>query len=226
MELTVQTREKLGKASQTLRKEGLIPAEVYGHGFKNEHISVKVRDFLKVFGEAGENTVVSLKMGNEGWPVLIYDVHKDYLSGEVIHVDFYRVTMTEKIKAKIPLGFIGEAPAVREKLGILNKAMSEIEVEALPGDLPHRIEVNLSGLDSLDKSIYARGLKIPSGVKLLVDPETVVVTVVPMQKEEEVVAAPTEVDVTAVKVEGEEKKAEQEAQKTEEKDKKEKKETK
>ncbi len=210
MDLLVTKRDRLGKASRLLIKQGLVPAEVYGHGFKNEHLTVSKPEFLKVFRQAGENTIVNLVLTGDKLPTLIHEVKRDYLTGEVSHIDFYRVTMTEKIKANVPLEFIGEAPAVREKLGVLNKAVSEIEVESLPGDLPHRIEVVLAVLDSLDKSIYARDLKVPPTVKILVEPETVIVTVIPVKEE---VAAPIAVDVSEVKVEGEEKKAEREAKK-------------
>lgn len=213
MELQVQKREKFGKALKAARGEGFIPAEVYGHGFKNEHVQVGTREFGKVFAEAGENTIVNLKLGNETWPVLIYEIDKNYLSGEVTHVDFYRVTMTEKIKAHVPLEFVGEAPAVKEKLGVLNKAMSEIEIEALPANLPHNIPVDLNALVDLESNIYVKDLKVSADVKILVDPETVVANVVEVKEEE---AAPVAVDVSAVKVEGEEKKAERDAQKAEE----------
>lgn len=212
MELTVQKREKLGKASKVLLKEGLIPAEIYGHGFKNEHLSVLGKEFLKVFKEAGENTIVDLKVGSEKWPALIYEVQKGRTSDEVTHVDFYRVTMTEKITTKVPLEFIGEAPAVREKLGILNKSMDEIEVEALPADLPHRIEVDLGMLVDLSSNIYVKDLEISPKVKILVDLETTVVTIVAV-KEEEVVKGPA--DISEVKVETEEKKVEREGDKVE-----------
>lgn len=215
MELAVTRRSKLGKASQTLRQEGLIPAEIYGQGFKNEHLSIKTQDFDKVFREAGENTIVNLNLEGEKLPTLIYDVQRDKLAGTISHVDFYKVTMTEKIKAKVPLEFVGESSVIKEKLGILNKSMTEVEVEALPADLPHRIEVDLGLLKEVGRSIHANELKIPLGAKVLVDPETVIVTVVPPQKEEE--AAPPALDVSEVKVEGEEKKAEREAKKSEEK---------
>ncbi|MEK7181366.1 MAG: 50S ribosomal protein L25 [Patescibacteria group bacterium] len=212
MELTVQKREKLGKASKGLFKQGLIPAEVYGHGFKNEHLAVLGKEFIKVFKEAGENTIVNLNVGGEKWPALIYEVQKGRTLGEVTHVDFYRVTMTEKITTKVPLEFIGESPAVREKLGILNKSMDEIEVEALPADLPRRIEVDLGLLVDLSSNIYVKDLKVSPKVKVLVDPETTVATMVAV-KEEEVVKGPT--DVSEVKVEVEEKKAERDSEKAE-----------
>jgi large subunit ribosomal protein L25 len=113
--------------------------------------------------------------------------------------------MDEKITATVPLEFINESPAVKEKIGILIKAMHEIEVEALPADLPHHIEVDISNLSDIEKSIRVKDLKINKGVKLLVDKETVVATVAEMAKEEEVVAP---VSVEEVKVEGEEKREE------------------
>lgn len=205
-----------------MRQQGMIPAELYGRGLKNLHLSVPTKDFLKVFKEAGTNTVVNLLLdkdlsagGQERHPALVYEVKKDYLTDEIMHVDFYQVRMDEKIKAKVPIEFEGEAPAVKDKGGILNKAMSEIEVESLPADLPRRLLVNLSTLDDLNKSIYVREIKVPQAVKVLVDPETVVVTVTPPVVEEEKVEAP--VDIGAVKVEDEEKKAERAVEKKTEK---------
>ncbi len=205
MNLAVQDREKLEKNLSILRQKGLVPAEVYGRGFSNKHVAILLKDFMKVFKEAGENTIINLECEKEKWPVLIYNIQKDRLSGEISHIDFYKVTMSEKIKSHIPLEFIGESPVIKEKRGILNKAMAEIEVEALPDELPHRINVDLSVLDELHKSIYAGDLKVAAGVRIIPESNTVIVTVIPPQKEEEVVKP---VDVSEVKVEGEEKRAE------------------
>lgn len=212
MDLAVKTREVTGKKVQALRAEGLVPAELYGHGVKNVHLSVPVKDFNKVFKEAGTNTIVTLVLEKEKKPVLIYEVKRDYVSGDVEHVDFYQVKMTEKLSAMVPIEYVGDAPAIKEKGAVLTKSITEIEVEALPQDLPHRITVDLSTLDDLNKSIYVRDLKLPKGVEILIDGNTALVTATPPAKEEEVVAAP--VDVTAVKVESEEKKAERAAEKS------------
>ena len=125
--------------------------------------------------------------------------------------------MDEKIKTRVPLEFVGEAPAVKTAGAVINKAMSEIEVEALPQNLPHSLIVDLSQLDAIDKSIYVRDLTIPKGVTVLLDPETAVATAVTMAPEE-VVEAPA-ADVTEVKVETEEKKAERAAVKSEKEEK-------
>lgn len=209
MELNVQKREIFGKKVKSLRERDFIPAELYGHGFENIHLSVLARDFSRVFKEAGESTIIKLKVESDKekgeFNVLINDFQKSPLTNEISHIDFYSVRMDEKITAAVPLEFINESPAVKEKIGILIKAMHEIEVEALPANLPHHIEVDIGNLSDIGTSIRVKDLKINKGVKLLVDQETVVATVAEMAKEEEVVAP---VSVEEVKVEGEEKREE------------------
>ncbi len=215
MDLAVKNREITGKKVKALRREGFIPAELYGHGLKNAHLAVVTKEFNKVFKEAGSNTVVTLVLENEKKPAIIHEVVRDYLTGDVEHVDFYQVKMDEKIKAKVPLEFVGEASAVKEKGAVINKTMLEIEVEAFPQDLPHRLTVDITPLDDLNKSIYVKDLVVPKGVELLVDLETAIATATPPAAEEEVKAEET-VDVSAVKVETEEKKAERQTEKAKE----------
>ena len=205
MELVAQKREKLGKASKALRGEGLIPAEIYGFCIQNEHISVNSKEFAKVFKEAGENTVVNLVIDGNKQPALVQDVQRDRITHEVTHIDFYKVRMDKAVRVSIPLKFIGESLAVKEKLGTLNKAISEVEVEALPADLPHDIEVDLGILMDIEKVIHISDLKVSNKVKVLLEPDAVIATLVELRKEE-VVEKP--VDVSEVKVEGEEKRAE------------------
>jgi len=206
MELTVQKRETFGKANKALRKEGFIPAEVYGSGVENLHISVNAKDFVRLFKEAGESTIVYLVIDGEKQPVLIQDTQQDRLTQDVTHIDFYKVKMDEEITATIPLKFIGESSVVKDKLGALNKSITEVEVETLPGDLPQSIEVDLSVLVDLEKSIHIKDLKVSDKVKILLEPDTVVVSVLELRAEEVVEEKPA--DVSEVKVEGEEKKAE------------------
>ncbi len=205
MELQAQKREIFGKAVKSLRKQGLIPAELYGHGINNIHLSVRESDFLKIFKTAGGSTVVNLEIeGEKRRQVLIHNVQFDPLSQKVENIDFYQVKMDEKIKVDVPLEFVGEAPAVKSLEAILVKAMRELAVEALPGNIPSKITVDLSGLTDLGKNIYIRDLPVPAGVKFLVDENTVVASVVEHAAEE--VPAP-EITVEEVKVESEEKRA-------------------
>jgi len=211
MELAAQVREEKGRKVRSLRREGLIPAELYGHGLENKHLAVRVREFGKVFKEAGKNTLLTLSLEGEKRPVLIHEVQRDYISNDIAHVDFYQVSMKEEIKAKIPLEFLGESPAVKGQGGVLNKAITEIEVQALPDHLPHRLSVSLDALTELNASFYVKDLVVPKGVKILVEPETVLVTVTPPRVEEVEVTAP--VDLSAIKVEDEEKKVKRVADK-------------
>ena len=219
MELIVQKREILGKQVESLREQGLIPAELYGHGLENIHLSVPAREFLKVFKEAGESTIIKLKVSAQGGSaaggeseklkvgdeinVLIYDIQKNSLTDEISHIDFYAVRMDEKITTSIPLEFIGESPAVKEKEGTLVKAMQALEIRALPADLPRNFEVKLSSLSEIGMSIHVKDLTVPNGVEVLVEPETVIAIVVEKAKEE---VEEKPMTVGEVKVEGEEKK--------------------
>ncbi|KKR89101.1 MAG: 50S ribosomal protein L25 [Candidatus Wolfebacteria bacterium GW2011_GWA1_44_24] len=216
MELIVQKREIFGKKNKSLRKTGLIPAELYGHGLENLHLGVSAKEFSRLFKEAGENTVIKLKVGEKEFNVLIHDIDKNAFTDEISHIDFYSVKMNEKIRARIPLEFVGESTAIREKGGILVKAMHEIEVEALPGDLPHNFQVDINAISDIGASVFVKDLKISKEVKVLVAPETVIATVTEMAKEEEIPAGPAGVE--EVKVETEEKKELREKEKeTEEK---------
>jgi len=210
MDLTVQTREILGRKVGALRKENLIPAELYGHGIENIHLTVPTKEFSKVFKEAGESTIITLNFENKKLPVLIYEVSTDPLSDKIIHIDFYAVKMDEKITTSIPLEFIGEAPAVKEKQGVLIKSMQALEIKALPADLPHNLEVDINKLSEIGMSIYVSDLKIPERIEILVKPETVIATIIEQAKEE---VEEKPISVEEVKVEGEEKKEKKEEEK-------------
>lgn len=212
MQLKAQVREKFGKGVEALRRDGLIPAELYGHGVENMHLAVNETDFRKVFAEAGESTIIDLLVGSDTRKALVHEVQRDFVSDEVTHVDFYQVNMKEEITTSIPFDFVGESLAVKELGGLLNRVMSEIEVKALPSDLPHSIQVDISILKELGASIYVKDVSLPGGVKISVDPETVIATV-SLPKEEVVEVQP--MDVSEVKVESEEKKAEREKDKAE-----------
>jgi large subunit ribosomal protein L25 len=211
MDLSVQTRDVLGKKVNSLRKQGLIPAELYGHGFANVHLALPAKEFNKVLKAAGSTTVVNLLIGKESKPAMIHEVARDAVTSEVIHVDLHQVRMDELVKAHVPLEFVGESPLVKAGTAVVNKAMSEIEVEAFPQNLPHSITVDLSTLDEVDKSIYVKDLKVAKDVTVLADADAAVATATPPAPEEVVEAAP--VDVSAIATEGEEKKAERDAEK-------------
>lgn len=168
------------------KAEGKIPAVLYGQGMDNKNVWVNNLEFGKVFYEAGENTVVKLEVENgEKENVLIYDYQLDALSGRFTHIDFLRVNMKEDVETEIPLTFIGEAPAVKEKGGTLVKVLDEVEVRCLPGDMPHEFSVDLSKLVEFEDRITVGDLAIPEGVEILDNPETVIASVAEPRSEEE-----------------------------------------
>lgn len=188
MELLVKNRIILGKKVKTLRREGLIPAELYGHGTENKHLSITEKEFSKIYKEAGEYTIVNaVTEENEKIPVLISDVTYDHLRGQILSIDLRQIRMDEKIQTKVPIEFIGEAPAVKNGFVVVT-VLNELEIEALPDKIPHRIEVDLSSLEEIGQSIRISNLKILKDVKVLVPEDMVIVTVSERAKEE---AAPT-----------------------------------
>lgn len=163
-----------------LRKEGILPAVLYGHKVENQPLSLNAREFDKVLKKAGESTIVELATDDgKTHPVLIHDVQYHYLTSQPTHVDFYQVSMTEKLKAKVALEFVGEAPAVKTLGGILVKILSEVEVECLPADLPHNIPVNLEMLKTIADAIHVKDLPVPAKVKILTGADELVIKVQP-----------------------------------------------
>ncbi len=212
MKLKAKIREIKGSKVKNLRKSGQIPAVLYGEGVKNLNLSLDEKEFSKVFKEAGESTILDLEVENEGTKnVLIYDVQLDPVSDRLIHADLYQVDMTKEVTTEVPLVFEGESQAVKEG-GILVKNMHEVEVSALPKNLPHEIKVDLSLLATLDDVIKIVDLKLPEGVKIEASEDEIVASVTPPRSEEELEALSSEttVDVESVKVESEEKKKEKE----------------
>jgi large subunit ribosomal protein L25 len=214
MELKAEIRTAVGRsATNVWRKKGFVIGEVYGNGFENIHVAVPARDFAKAYKAAGETTVVILDAAGAKVSVLMQDVVRDSFSGVVEHADFRAVRMDQKLIAHVPVEFTGESPAVKAG-GVLVKALSEIEVEALPADMPHAFAVDLSKLFKIGQSILVKDLPIDSKKAVIqADPEAVVATVA-AQREEEVAEAPA-MTMDDVKSETEEQKAAREKAKAE-----------
>ncbi len=186
IELAAQTREVSGKKVRHLRAEGNVPAVLYGHGTEAQSLSVSQRSLTKVFGEAGSNKIVSLSVGDaKPNSVMIQDVQVDSRTGAILHADFYKVKMNEKIKAEIPLHIVGESVAVYKLEGSLIQGLNSVEVEALPANLPENIEVDIAVLDDFDKTIHVSDLKIPANVELLTETSELIAKVEPPRSDEE-----------------------------------------
>ncbi|MDP3998351.1 MAG: 50S ribosomal protein L25 [bacterium] len=170
-ELTVEKRKVTGRKVKNLRKQGIMPANIYGKKVASLAVQLPFKDFRTIFNEIGETGLLDLTVVGEEKtrPVLIHNVHLDPLSSQPLHTDFFQVDLKKKVTAMVPLELGGEAPAVKDKKGVLLQTLNEIEVEALPTDLPEKITIDVSSLVEVDQEIKVGELKIPSGVTVLSD---------------------------------------------------------
>jgi large subunit ribosomal protein L25 len=171
--LTAETRKITGKQVKKLRREGILPANVYGKDIKSLSLQLPLKDFISVFDEAGETGVIDLTYGKDTVPVLIHNLHTDYRNTP-LHADFFKVNLKEKVTAMIPVEFTGEAKAESEKIGLLEKITNEVEVEALPTELPEKFELNVEPLANVGDQITVEMLHKPEGVEILSDPNLVI----------------------------------------------------
>lgn len=191
-----------GKRDKTFKQ---IPGVLYGPELKeSKKVWVDFQKFVKIFEEAGESTLVDLKIEGEkdSYSVLIHDAQYHPISGKYIHIDFYKVKAGKKIETSVEIEFVGESPAVKEKGGILVKNLDEVEIRCLPKDLIGEIKVDLSVLKELDDSIHVGELNIPKEVELLSEPKTVVVSVAAPRSQDEIDQLNEKVEMDIDKVEG------------------------
>ncbi|MDQ2932769.1 MAG: 50S ribosomal protein L25 [bacterium] len=199
LSLSIETRD-LKIAPQTVRESGKIPAVFYGPKEPSTAVSIPMIEFKKVWKKAGESSVIILKdTAGAEHEVLIHEVDVHPLSGEPRHADFYVIEKGKKVTVHVPIIFIGVAPAVKDKAGILVKVLREIEVEAAPRDLPHDITVDISSLVELTDVIQAQHLTVPKGVEFKIGPEDVIASIAVAK--EEVEEAPTAIDMSTIEVE-------------------------
>ena len=199
--LPVEKRTDESASAPALRRAGTLPGVVYGAHHASTPIAISMPAFVKVFGEAGEATIVSLTGLGEPLPTLIHDVDLDPLTNQPRHVDFYAVTKGEKVQVHIPLVFIGESPAVEQGANLV-KVLHEVEVEADPMNLPHDFTVDLSALVAINDQIHVRDLKIPVGVTLVTDENEVIVLTQEVAAEKVEEAAPADISTIEIEEKG------------------------
>lgn len=186
IEVIAEKRTVQGKKVKQLRREGWIPGVMYGRDFDPLSLQFEARRLEKVLSQVGGSQLIGIKIQGQDQPemALVRDVQRNPIRLNVLHVDLYRVQMTERLTAEIPLEIVGESPVVEQNEGIVLQGISAIEVECLPGDLVDAIEVDLSDLLELDQGIFVRDLAIPSGIDVLTDQDEMVARVVPLVSEE------------------------------------------
>lgn len=205
IELSAATRDILGKKVRFLRRQGLTPVNLYGRNVKSTALQVDTTQLKHTLAKAGKSSLVALKVDSAKRPkmVIIRDIQREPLTGGLLHVDLYQVKMEERIKIEVSLLFVGEASAIRDRGGILVQNMTSVEVECLPANMPHNIEVDLSVLTELDQAVHVKDLSVDEGVTILTDPEQSIIQIARSKVEVEIAA-----ELMAAEAEAEEEMAE------------------
>lgn len=203
LKLAAEPRKLVGKQVKKLRREGLIPANLFGKGIKSESVQVRVPEFSRIWKKAGETTLVDLSLGaSKSKPVLIKAVQRGPVDHKILHVDFQQVNLKEKISTSVPLVLEGESPTEKSGTALVLQTLAEVAVEALPTEIPHDIKVDVSKLTEIGQTITVKDLKVPKEVEVKTPPETVIISVQTAEMKEEVVEeAPSEPEVIAEKPE-------------------------
>jgi large subunit ribosomal protein L25 len=223
-EIKAENRTALGRKVKQIRKQGFIPATVYGKGLESKSVQFLAVELGKLFKEVGESTLVNLILENENLPILFRNPQYHVIEGNLIHIDCYKVNLKEKISAMVPIEFIGESQAVKDG-NTLVTVTDEVEIEALPADLPEKIEIDLSALETLESVITVADINIDlSKLEIKTDKEQLIAKVEEPRAVEEVVAPVEEVapgEVPAMNQKTEEEKEADDKAKAEEKEEKE-----
>ncbi|HLQ61697.1 MAG TPA: 50S ribosomal protein L25 [Candidatus Acidoferrales bacterium] len=194
--MIAQPRELVGKRARRLRAQGKVPAVVYGHNSGNQPLTLDRLEFQRVFARAGRTHLVDLEVDGQSAKVLVREIQTHPRRQGPIHVDFYAVSLQEKLRVEIPVQLTGESPIVKLGDADVLHTLHEIEVECLPTDIPEPFVVDISGLEQIDDEVRVRDLKVPPGVTLLVEPDELVVKIThrrELKVEEEAPAVEAEV---------------------------------
>jgi large subunit ribosomal protein L25 len=189
IELKVTNREVLGKKVKHLRRHGITPVHLFGHGIDSLALQCDTGELERVLGQAGQTRLINLKLAKEKKPrtAVIREFDRDWRRGELLHVDFYQVRMEEKIKLEVPVVLVGEAPALKTKTNMLEHELGTLTIECLPAKIPTSLEVNISSLTELDQAIRVKDVALDKDITVLNNPELVVakISLRPVEKVEE-----------------------------------------
>jgi large subunit ribosomal protein L25 len=182
--IQAEKRNVVGKQVRALRREGKLPAVIYGHHVDPVSIVLDAHDASKTLAKASSSTLVTIELEGKQYPTLVRERQLDFIRNSLIHVDFLAVSMTEKLTASVGVHIEGEAPAVKEFGAILVTNLTELEVECLATDLPERFVVDVSGLAEIGDGVYVKDLEVPANVEILTDPDEMIVVATAMAAEE------------------------------------------
>jgi large subunit ribosomal protein L25 len=195
MKLTATKRDVLGKKTRLLRRQGLTPAHIFGHGLESQSLQCDTAELIKILAHAGTTRLLSLKIEGDKEPknVFVREIQRDILNRQLLHVDFYQVKKGEKMQMDIPIVLVGEAPAMKGKGRLISRGINELKIECLPEKVPPQIEVDISGLLELEQGIYVKDIVLDPEITVHADPQQLVVKVteviIKVEEEKPVVTA-------------------------------------
>jgi len=192
IELMATTREALGKKVRFLRRQGITPVHLFGHGIESVALQCDAAQLQHVLAQAGRTRLISLRLDKAKKPrnVVIRETQRDPLTGKLLHVDFYQVKMAEKMKVEVPIILVGEAPALRSKGSMLMQELNSLAIECLPSEIPTSVELDIGCLMEAEQAIRVRDIVMGEGISVSDDPERIVVKIGALltEKVEEAVA--------------------------------------
>jgi len=177
IKINASPRKIVRKGVKALRREGQLPAVLYGRNFDTQPIMFDYRETSRVIQLLGSSTLVVIDLGEESHYALIREKQRDVIKGNLLHVDFQVVSLTEKVHAEVSIELIGESPAVKDLGGLIVVNNEQLEVEALPRDLPDRIVIDISTLKEIGDTIYVRDLTLEGEVSILADEDEPIVLI-------------------------------------------------
>jgi large subunit ribosomal protein L25 len=175
--LQAQRRDVLGKQVKALRRQGKLPAVVYGHRIQPLAITLDTREASRQLTGVTSSHLITINVDGERHTVLVRDKQRNPIYGTLLHVDFLAVSMTEKLRANVVISLEGDPSAVKDYDGIVVTGIEQLEVECLPGDLPERVTIDISTLAQIGDAIYVRDIQLPSAVEVLTDADEMVVLI-------------------------------------------------
>ncbi len=183
--LEAQKRTETGKRVKALRKEGKLPAVIYGRDLNSTPLTLEKRETVNIISKVSGSTLLTIKLDNEEHAVLLRDIQRDFLKNDVLHIDFLAVSLKEKLRTQVSITLVGDAPVLEDFDALVVSGLDQIEVECLPQDLPETIEVDLSNLSEIGAAIYVKDIVIPANVEVITSAEELIAVISAVKEEVE-----------------------------------------
>ncbi len=187
LELALDARRAIGKENKRLRREGIVPGVVFGKGSPSVPVQVDAKAFDTLYRAAGRTSIVKITVDGKGTAksAIIKEIQRHPVSGRAVHVDFFLVNLTQEMQADVPLNFVGTAAAIEMENGTLMTPLSHLKVKALPAEMPHEIQVDISPLIDMETAIHVRDVPVDEKITILNEPDELLARVLPPRVEEE-----------------------------------------